>query len=320
MRRAIASLMLVVGIWVCPETAWGQAGKNGPAAPQQKSSTPGKHSNSAISPRVVNVKSPQPSIPRPPEEEDASDFSGSGLPMHSGTNAVFRWIPPGEFQMGSTAATDPDREDDEIPHKVRLNQGFWLLDHEVTQQEYRDIKGDNPSVFIGDPSRPVERVKWDDADDFCRKLTARDRKAGRIYPNQRYRLPTEAEWEYACRAGTKTERYLDYSTAHSELDAIAWWDWNSNSKTHPIKQKLPNAFKLYDMIGNVWEWCSDWYGAYPSGDVTDPQGASSGSVRVLRGGGWDFVARFARSASRVRGFPGNRNLYLGFRPALSSVQ
>jgi formylglycine-generating enzyme required for sulfatase activity len=315
MRCAIASLMLVVGVWVCPETAWGQSGKNGPAVPPQQGSNSGKHPKSAISPKVGNVKSTKSGVSLPVKGDP---FSGSGLPMHSGTNAVFRWIQDGEFQMGSTEATDPDRDDNETPHKVTLRQGFWLLDHEVTQQEFQTIMGYNHSEFKGDPSLPVEVVSWNEADEFCRKLTESDRKAGRIFQNQRYRLPTEAEWEYACRAGTTTAVYYNVGDRNKELDAIAWWNWNSNKQTHPIKQKLPNAFGLYDMIGNVQEWCSDWYGGYPSGDVTDPKGRKSGDRRVVRGGGFGSVAENVRSASRNRSGPDTRYRFLGFRAALSS--
>jgi len=163
-------------------------------------------------------------------------------------------------------------------------------------------------------------VSWDDAVDFCNKLTEKDRKEGRIAPNQEYRLPSEAEWEYACRAGTTTAVYYNVGDRNKELDAIAWWDGTADSKTHPIKQKLPNAFGLYDMIGNVSEWCFDWYDAYPSGDVTDPKGPSSGSFRVFRGAGWGSRAEVARSAVRECSVKGNRYLDQGFRPALSPVR
>ena len=134
-----------------------------------------------------------------------------------------------------------------------------------------------------------------------------------------FRLPTEAEWEYACRAGTTTAVYVNYGDRNRELGDIAWWDWNSGNATRNVGKKLPNAWGLYDMIGNVWEWCWDRYGFYPTGSVTDPTGPSSGSVRVRRGGSWDCVAGNVRSAAR--GYdPGRRFNSLGFRPALSSVR
>ena len=224
----------------------------------------------------------------------------------------FVWIQPGIFVMGSPMS-EPDRWDDETHHTVTLTQGFWLSDHEVTQAEYQAVMGNNPSSFKGDVLLPVEQVSWDDAVLYCQKLTDRERATGRITAQQAYRLPTEAEWEYAARAGT-------IGALYGELDAIAWWAGNSGWDTHVVKQKLPNAWGLYDMIGNVWEWCGDWYDNYPSGTVTDPVGPSSGSNRVIRGGGWDGVAGFARSAYRGGFVPGGRNYFLGFRPALSSVR
>jgi formylglycine-generating enzyme required for sulfatase activity len=316
MRRAIALLMLVVGVWVCPETVLAQAKR--PAAGSVPSPPSGPK------PQAPQVTTKQPfrkSIRVTPSQPiEGSDFEGSSLGLVRNPQGPFKWIPPGTFQMGSTEATDPDRFDGETPHKVTLRQGFWLLDHEVTQQEYQAIKGYNPSNFIGDPSLPVERVAWYDAADFCNKLTEKDRKEGRISLNQRYRLPTEAEWEYACRAGTTTAVYYNIGDRHQELDAIAWWDWNAGDQTHPVKQKLPNAFGLYDMIGNVWEWCSDWYGDYPSGDVTDPKGSSWGPNRVIRGGSWVCDAVTTRSAFRGGNVPGLRSGILGFRPALSPVR
>ena len=172
--------------------------------------------------------------------------------------------------------------------------------------------GSNPSHFRG-TDRPVENVSWGEAVEFCRKLTKKHQEAGAMPQGWSWRLPTEAEWEYAARAGTTGSRY-------GELDAIAWWTGNSGSQTHPVKQKAANAWGLYDMMGNVWEWCSDWSGDYPTGSVTDPMGPSSGSTRVFRGGSWNDGAWNARSASRNWGDPGVRNFSLGFRPALSSVR
>jgi formylglycine-generating enzyme required for sulfatase activity len=156
-------------------------------------------------------------------------------------------------------------------------------------------------------------MRWDEAIKFCRKLSAlpEERKAGRVY-----RLPTEAEWEYACRAGATTR----YSFGDDEklFGEYGWFDGNSNQQTHPVGQKKPNAWGLYDMHGNVWEWCSDWSGDYPDGEVTNPQGPSSGSHRVYRGGSWSFAARDCRPADRPPwGFPSDRGYDLGFRLALS---
>jgi len=225
--------------------------------------------------------------------------------------AGFVWIPPGAFVMGSPVG-EAGRNPDEVQHTVTLTQGFWLSDHEVTQAEYQAVMTNNPSTYKG-ANLPVEYVTWSEAVLYCQKLTERERAAGRITAQQAYRLPTEAEWEYAARAGTTGAR-------HGELDAIAWYALNSGNQTHPVKEKAPNAWGLHDMLGNVFEWCSDWYGDYQTASVTDPTGPASGSDRVLRGGCWVFDAKLARSAFRRRYVPNSRLSILGFRPALSSVR
>ena len=225
--------------------------------------------------------------------------------------AGFVWIAPGTFLMGSLLS-EADRNSDEVRHTVTLTQGFWMSDHETTQAEYQMVMGSNSLTWKGE-SLPVEMVSWNDAVAYCNQLTERERAAGRITAQQAYRLPTEAEWEYAARAGTTGARY-------GELDAIAWHGENSGRQTHPVKQKAANAWGLYDMMGNVWEWCSDWYEEYPTGIVTDPMGPSSGSLRVLRGGSWINVAGNVRPALRFWFGPGNRSDNLGFRPVLSSVR
>ena len=215
--------------------------------------------------------------------------------------------------MGSPLS-EADRGSDEVQHTVTLTQGFWVSDHEVKQAEYEAVMGGNPSSFKGDLNRPVDSVSWNDAVLYCQKLTERERGAGLITARQAYRLPTEAEWEYSARAGTTGARY-------GELAAISWWAGNAGNATHPVKQKAANAWGLYDMLGNVWEWCGDWSGGYPTGSVTDPTGPSSGSLRVLRGGGWWLdVARGVRSAGRYGYGPGNRVSNVGFRPVLSAVR
>ena len=223
----------------------------------------------------------------------------------------FVWIEPGTFVMGSPES-EGGRLSDEAQHTVTLTQGFLMSDHETTQAEYQLVMGRNPSNLKGD-SLPVQQVNWNDAVAYCQKLTERERAAGRITSQQVYRLPTVAEWEYAARAGTTGARY-------GELEGIAWWSGNSGNQPHAVKQKVANAWGLHDIMGNVWEWCSDWYGEYPTGSVTDPKGPSSGSFRVLRGGSWYDDARFARSAGRLGNVPSSQGDFLGFRPVLSAVR
>ena len=206
-------------------------------------------------------------------------------------------IPAGTFTMG-TNATDQDWLKDSRPvHEVTISHDFWLGKYDVTQAQWVAVMGRNPSYFKGD-DLPVETVSWTDAQGFIGTVNGAT--------NGGFRLPTESEWEYACRAGTTGETY-------GNLDGIAWYDGNSGKTTHPVGQKQPNAFGLYDMNGNVWQWCQDWYGDYPSGSVTDPQGASSGSFRVIRGGSWINTAPNVRSANRRRDDPGIRYSDLGFR-------
>jgi formylglycine-generating enzyme required for sulfatase activity len=216
----------------------------------------------------------------------------------------FVWIPPDNFMMGSPE-DEPGRFSDETLHKVILTEGFYMQTTEVTQAQWTAVMGSNPSYFDEcGPDCPVENVSWEDAQSFLKKLNGR----GGDYE---YRLPTEAQWEYACRAGTTTR----YHTGDSEADLAraGWYGGNSGGKTHPVGQKEANAFGLHDMHGNVWEWCADWFGGYPSGPVTDPTGPESGARRVLRGGSWVSTARGCRSAYRGRDTPVGRDQHLGFR-------
>ncbi|MGA2034590.1 MAG: formylglycine-generating enzyme family protein, partial [Thermoguttaceae bacterium] len=188
---------------------------------------------------------------------------------------------------------------------------FYLGKHLVTQEQWQAVTGNNPSHFKG-PKNPVETVSWDDCQQFLEKLNA---KAGRPHPagEGEFRLPTEAQWEYACRAGNTT-RYC-FGDDDSALGEYAWYSANSGGKTHPVGEKKPNAWGLYDLHGNVWEWCRDWYdsGYYAKSPTDDPTGAATGSDRVLRGGSWYFVARCCSSANRDRRGPGYRDSSLGLR-------
>ena len=218
-------------------------------------------------------------------------------------------IPLGSFVMGSPRGGG----DDERPvTRVTLTTAFSLGKTQVTQRSWMAVMGSNPSAFKGE-SLPVENVSWDDAMKFCRKLTTLERSAGRLPSGYVYTLPTEAQWEYACRAGTTG----DYA---GEVQAMAWSAENSGDTTHVVATKQANAWGLHDMHGNVWEWCADWYAdKLPGGSVSDFKGAASGSSRVNRGGGWRCDAADCRSASRNWNSPGLRDDLLGFRLALSSV-
>jgi formylglycine-generating enzyme required for sulfatase activity len=214
------------------------------------------------------------------------------------------WIAPGTFTMGSPQT------------KVTISRGFLMSKYEVTQAQYKGVVGTNPSQFKGD-NNPVETVSWDDAVAYCAKLTEKEKAAGRLPGGYEYRLPTEAEWEYACRAGTTTRFSYGDDPEHDQLGEYAWYNSNSSNTPHPVGQKKPNGWGLYDMHGNIWEWCHDWYGDYPGGSVTDPQGAATGSYRMGCGGGWNNVASFCLSAGRDLSAPGYRSAYLGFRPVLA---
>ena len=213
----------------------------------------------------------------------------------------FVGIPAGSFVMGSPE-DEAGRYSNEVQHEVRISRGFWMGRYEVTQGEWEAVMGENPSYFGVCGARcPVEMVSWDDVQEFIRRLNERESGSG-----YEYRLPTEAEWEYAARAGTTGAR-------HGELDEIAWYSGNSGDETHPVGEKRANAWGLHDMLGNVGEWTADWYGDYPTGSVTDPEGPDTGSYRVFRGGGWSDFARLVRSALRYAYSPGGRSRNFGFR-------
>lgn len=229
----------------------------------------------------------------------------------------FRWIPEGAFMMGNEPS-EKDREPDETLHRVTFSRGFWMLETPVTQRMWRSVMGNNPSAFssqgenagkvkgIDTADFPVENVNWDDCQIFCNKLQTLLKLSAE---NEAvFRLPTESEWEYACRAGGRS-----VFSGSENLDEVAWYYDNCGERTHEAAQKKPNAWGLYDMCGNVWEWCGDWYGAYPNGSLRDPQGPSCGSFRVLRGGGWFYDAADCRAVNRAHDLPEVRDDNIGFR-------
>ncbi|MDO4585390.1 MAG: formylglycine-generating enzyme family protein [Planctomycetia bacterium] len=233
-----------------------------------------------------------------------------------GIDYAFRWCPAGEFMMGSPE-DELGREEGETQHRVTLTKGFWMLETEVTQEMWKSVMGNNPSHFKGS-NLPVERVSWEDCQDFCQKLRSQGLNV---------QLPTEAQWEYACRAGTTTSLNNGKNITTSKvdicdnLDEVGWYLYGGmDSRSHPVGQKKPNAWGLYDMHGNVLEWCQDWSGDYPSGSVTDPTGPTSGTYRVSRGGCWLNSVRFCRSAPRCNFRPSARNNYLGLRLILQTEE
>jgi formylglycine-generating enzyme required for sulfatase activity len=259
------------------------------------------------------------------------------IPPANPNPARFVWIQPGTFTMGSPA-TEQDRYAVEGPQTVvTLTKGFYMGKYEVTQKEYLAIMTNNPSYFqegrivtttpgveppplAGDLNRPVEWMTWTDAASYCKKLTDKEREAGRLPTGWEYRLPTEAQWEYANRAGTKTRYPFGDDPTYSDIHGYGWHFPMSSNLTHPVGQKQPNAWGLYDMSGNVWEWCADFYDRYPGGSVTDPQGPTFGAFRVNRGGSWFSHAVFGRPAYRAYTFPDYSDGNIGFRVVLAQSQ
>ncbi|MCW5206790.1 SUMF1/EgtB/PvdO family nonheme iron enzyme [Desulfobulbus sp. F5] len=232
-----------------------------------------------------------------PKQGDSINDDATGMKL--------AYVPSGCFMMGSST-DDEGHENDEGPvHKVCVDS-FWMGQYEVTQGQWEKVMGANPSKFKKGGNYPVERVSWNDVQDFIKKLNSSTGKS--------YRLPTEAEWEYACRANSPG-KYC----GGDDIDALAWHSKNSGDSTHPVGGKQGNGFGLYDMSGNVYEWCADWYGKdyYASSSQSNPVVPNSGSNRVIRGGAWLSPLRFGRAAFRNWSRPDNSEGYLGFRLVLS---
>jgi formylglycine-generating enzyme required for sulfatase activity len=272
-------------------------------------------------------------------------YRAVSVPAPVDPNLVF--IQPGTFTMGSPM-NEARRNSDEVQHSVTISRGFWMERFLVTQGDYLAVVGSNPSFFNGfqtnwpappggtnygtDLSRPVETVSWYNATNYCALRTQQERAAGLIPTNYVYRLPTESEWEYADRAGTTTAFYLgcDLSSGQANFDGRYEYDCSAGEnnsdgiyliQTTAVGSYAANPWGLYDMIGNVFEWCQDWYGAYPIGSVTDPQGPATGSYPVLRGGNWEFHADDCRSAVRYYDYyPGDGGFLIGFRVLLAPGQ
>lgn len=228
------------------------------------------------------------------------------------------WIPPGEFVMGSKYDEKGRDLDEGPPTRITIAEGFWMGRCEVTQAEYEKVMAANPSNSTDDPTLPVEKVSWKEAMEFCARLTDSTRAEGRLPAGYAFRLPTEAEWEYACRAGTTTRFSCGDDPNDSEIEAFAWIARNSNFRTNPVGKKKPNAWALHDMHGNVWEWCLDrWERSLPGGSQTNNPAVPSGGLRVARGGSWLYDAKSCRSANRDDYSPSNRCSDIGFRVVLA---
>lgn len=239
----------------------------------------------------------------------AEPTSGNALDME------FVYVKPGTFEMGSDS--DKASPDEQPVHEVKISGEFWIGKFPVTQKEYEELMGMNPSSSDG-VDHPVEQVSWHDAVDFCEKLTAREREAGRLPEGYVYRLPTEAEWEYAARGGQQSKDYI--YAGSDNVDVVAWHRGNREGRrTHQVGRKKPNELGICDMSGNVYEWCYDWYDFdyYEDRPREDPVNTSRSSSRVLRGGCWYSLATCSRLAYRLGRRPDHMDFNLGFRVVLA---
>ena len=243
-----------------------------------------------------------------PSSSSSVSFGGNtiSIPVKNGISIDMVKVEAGTFMMGATSEMKKPYTDEKPVHQVTLTNDYYMGKYEVTQALWQAVMGSNPSKFKS-RNLPVEQVSWDDCQEFINKLNS--------ITGMRFRLPTEAEWEYAARGGKKSKGY-QYSGS-SKMSEVAWYTANSGSKTHPVGKKQANELGLYDMTGNVLEWCQDWYGSYVSSSQTNPTGAFSGFFRVFRGGSWYGNSGNCRSSCRDSYNPGNSNFDLGLRLVLS---
>jgi formylglycine-generating enzyme required for sulfatase activity len=339
MKRLLVCLLLV-GVVGCGESEQVTQQPNGES--QQESSPGGAQSNANLTacpdcekevskratacphcgaPLAQQASQPEPArpdVPRPSSQPAGQ--SGNTQPPTAGQTTVnsigmkLTLIPAGEFQMGSPDADSAARDKEKPQHLVKISKPFYLAVHEVTQQQYEKVMEARPWQYKPNvkegPDYPASYVSHDDAVEFCRRLSEQE--------GVEYRLPTEAEWEYACRAGTTTP--YSFGDDEAKLGQYAWYKTNTwdidEFYAHRVGQKLPNPWGLHDMHGNVWEWCQDWYGPYGSEKVvSDPLGPAQGEYRVLRGGSFNYLASYVRSAYRSSDPPANRFSLIGFRAA-----
>jgi formylglycine-generating enzyme required for sulfatase activity len=273
-------------------------------APQQNDA-----SNGPLPSKPPETSARQPSSTTPRQADDAKEKAlkkERTLDLGDGIKMEFVLIPPGTFMMGvPPEERGPYEASGKPQHVVTLTRAFYLGKHEVTQAQYERVTGSNPSRRQG-ADLPVGHVSWHDCEAFCRKLSDRT--------GRKVRLPTEAEWEHACRAGTTTR--FSFGDSDAEFAAHGWCRDNSGGRAHPVGRKKPNKLGLFDLHGNVWEWCNDWYAGYSAGALTDPKGPSTGKGRVRRGGSWATHPALSRSAARGYDAPGEHFWNHGFRVAL----
>jgi len=241
------------------------------------------------------------------------------IDLGNGVKMTLVLIPAGEFMMGSPEKPTPEEtarlyggerawyEDEGPEHRVRLTTPFWIGKYEVTQSQWKSVMRTDPSRCLG-AGNPVEQVSWEDCQVFLNKLNQRRARGA-------FGLPTEAQWEYACRAGAAAQ--FHFGNAAGALSDYGWWTGNAEGRAHPVGCRKPNPWSLYDMTGNLWEWCNDWYGSYAEHRQVDPRGASDGSLRVKRGGCWHLASGSCRSADRDSGPPSRRTDQLGFRVVMA---
>ena len=265
----------------------------------------GMSSNPADVSTTVSTVSVSPvQVPAVPSNTISDD--AITIPVKDGICIEMVKVEGGTFMMGATSEMKNPNSNEKPVHQVTLTNDYYMGKYEVTQALWQAVMGSNPSEYKGD-NLPVETVSWNDCQKFISKLNS---LTGRMF-----RLPTEAEWEYAARGGKESRGY-QYSGS-SNISDVAWYDENSGSKTHPVGTKQANELGIYDMTGNVWEWCSDWYSSYSSSSQTNPTGSDSGSARVSRGGGWFNDASYCRLSVRFYYTPDFRLDILGLRLALS---
>ena len=307
MKNRKMMLVLAMGMFLIGMT--GCMNKLSPAAPHEAKPAKQKKVPPVASPKSKPVKPKKVSAVAPVKNKPVKPKKLSPVAPLKNTpvNMKFVYVAPGSFQMGSGIGF----KDEEPVHKETISLGFWIGKYEVTQKEYEAVMGNNPSHFKGG-NRPVERASWNDAVEFCKKLTKREHKAGRLPKDCEYRLPTEAEWEFAARGGVKSKGYK-FSGSNDATKVACYHHKKSGDGTEAVGSKDANELGIHDMSGNVYEWCSDPYDNYKAVRINMPAGITDGASRVVRGGGWCVPARYCRSTYRYKHSPDSKLKRVGFR-------